>query len=219
MPEERVRRQVRRGAVTPAPLRFRGDGGAIIVEAAFLTPLFVLFIFGILEFGSAFRDYLTLNNATGAGAREASIAANNEGADYEIVQAIKSASVALPSSEILHIVVFHPSAPDGVPTASCKAGNPSVGTGGSSFTDACNTYTSTAFGWSSTSLNWGCGATAADRYWCPTARNYALTGAHSPPDYVGVYIQVLHPYITGLFGSSILMAKTSVIKIEPQSLQ
>ena len=60
---------------------------------------------------------------------------------------------------------------------------------------------------------------ASDRWWCPTVRKSAQTGANGPPDYVGVFIRIKHPYITGLFGSSILMTKTSIIKIEPQSLQ
>ena len=53
----------------------------------------------------------------------------------------------------------------------------------------------------------------------PDGAQDALTGIHGPPDYVGVYIEIIHPYITGLFGSSITHDKTTVIKIEPQSLQ
>jgi Flp pilus assembly protein TadG len=198
--------------------RGRGDRGAILAEAAFVTPIFIILIFGIIEFGGAFRDYLTLNNATTNAARQASISANSPDADYQIIQTIKKQSAALNPSEVTHIVVFHPSTPSSSPTASCMAGTASVGTG-TNYTDACNVYTNTAFSWASNSTNFGCASASADQYWCPTNRKAALTGANGPPDYIGVYIQIVHPYFTGLFGKSITMSKTAIIKIEPQSLQ
>jgi len=213
MPAERVRSEMR-GATHASPAaRCRGDVGAILVEAAFLTPLYLVLMFGIIEFGGAFRDYLTVNNAASSGARQASISANSVDADYQIIQAVKRASSAMPPAEILHIVVFHATSPDSTLTsvsASCAAFTASSG--------VCNTYTSAAFGWTSSSTHWGCGALSNDQYWCPTTRKAAQTGANGPPDFIGVYIQATHPYITGLFGSSLTLTKTSILKIEPQSL-
>ena len=40
------------------------ERGAALVEMALVTPLLVLLVFGILEFGLAFRDRLTVSNAT-----------------------------------------------------------------------------------------------------------------------------------------------------------
>ena len=45
--------------------------GSIIAESALLVPFFVLLLFGMLEFGGAFRDYLTLSNGATTGARQA----------------------------------------------------------------------------------------------------------------------------------------------------
>jgi hypothetical protein len=218
----RARPSRRRAPGLERPRRFQGDRGAILAEAAFVTPVFMVLMIGILEFGGAFRDYLTLNNATTAAARQASISANSADADYQILKAIKSQSKALPSSEILHIVVFHPATPTSSPTSGCIGGTGSSGmtVGSLTYVDACNVYTATSLTWSSASSNFGCGATASDRYWCPTNRKFAETNTqgNGPPDYVGIYIQIKHPYITGLFGSSITMSKTAIIKIEPQSL-
>jgi Flp pilus assembly protein TadG len=208
----------RRCTALPRARRCRGETGAILAEAAFVTPMFVILLFGILEFGAAFRDYLTLNDATSSGAREASISANSGDADYQVIQAIKKSMSAVPTENILRIVIFHPAGPSSAPTTSCAAGTPSAGTG-TTYADACNTYTNTALSWTSSSGNYGCGASAADRYWCPTVRKTAQTGINGPPDYVGVYIVMNHPYITGLFGNNIVLTKTSIIKIEPQSLQ
>jgi Flp pilus assembly protein TadG len=219
MDQERAGGRRHRPSPSRPARRLHGDRGAILAEAAILTPFYLVLIFGILEFGAAFRDYLTLSNAATAGAREASIAANDAGADYQIIQAIQKASAAMPSSSILHIVVFHASSPDSTVPTGCAAGTPTAGSGSPSYTGACNTYTPTAFTWASTSVNWGCAATSADQYWCPSIRKSALTGTNGPPDYIGIYIQIRHDYFTGLFGKSITMSKTSVIKIEPQSLQ
>lgn len=42
----------------------RSERGAVVVESALALPLFLLLIFGTMEFGLAFRSYLTLANAT-----------------------------------------------------------------------------------------------------------------------------------------------------------
>ena len=66
----------------PAPRRLHGDRGSIIAEAALLTPFFITLLFGMLEFGGAFRDYLTVANASAAAAREGAIQGNNSTADW-----------------------------------------------------------------------------------------------------------------------------------------
>ena len=68
MQTERDRtRTRRRRRDRAAPVGCHGDGGAIIAEAALLTPFFITLLFGMLEFGGAFRDYLTLANGTSPG--------------------------------------------------------------------------------------------------------------------------------------------------------
>ncbi len=44
----------------------------------------------------------------------------------------------------------------------------------------------------------------------------AATGG--PPDYVGVYVEVLHPWVTGLFGQNVTLSDTSVTQLEPQKV-
>jgi len=51
------------------------EAGATMVEAAFITPVFFLLIFGVIEVGGAYRDKLTVSNAVTAGARTGSAAA------------------------------------------------------------------------------------------------------------------------------------------------
>ena len=50
----------------------RDDRGVAAVEAAIVTPIFLLVVIGVIEFGLAFKDQLAVTSAVRAGARIAS---------------------------------------------------------------------------------------------------------------------------------------------------
>lgn len=52
--------------------------GQAMVEFAFILPLFIFLLFGIIYFGMAFSDYIALNNVARSSAREASISTERE---------------------------------------------------------------------------------------------------------------------------------------------
>ena len=52
---------------------FRGDGGQTFVEFALVLPILVLLVFGITQFGLAFRNYLAITDAARVGARAAAV--------------------------------------------------------------------------------------------------------------------------------------------------
>ncbi len=67
--------------VRGARRRFRGDGGATLVEFAIMAPLMFLIIFAIIEFGWAFGQHLDVRH----GARETSrLVAVNYGQDLAL---------------------------------------------------------------------------------------------------------------------------------------
>ena len=173
-----------------------------MVEAALVAPVFFLLIFGVLEFGLLFKDYLTVANATRASVRVGSAAGSDPEADYQLLQALKGGSSAMSPSKIERIVVFKASSLGGAVPASCAAGTPSA---------TCNVYVSSDMNRPST--DFGCGASSPDRYWCPTVRK---DNQADPPDYIGVYIQARHDYITGMFGSARTLKDTTVMRVEPQ---
>ncbi len=220
MPTDSQRCQRPVGADARRARRGRGDHGAILAESALITPFFIFLIFGILEFGGSFRDYLTLNNGTQTGARQASIAANANDADWQILTRIKLETAAMPQSQVQRIVVFHADGPiSTVPSACLSGSSGTTGSGSPLWTNACNVYVNPT--WTTwVASDFGCGTVvpSPDRFWCPTNRKYAATGAKGPPDYVGIYIQIKHKFITGLFGPDQTMTKTSIIQIEPQTL-
>ncbi len=86
--------------------RARGERGAALVEAAVITPVFALLIFGILEFGLTFRDYLTVSNASRDSARGASAFGDGLYADYNVIQIAKQSSKGFRPNEIQRLIIF-----------------------------------------------------------------------------------------------------------------
>ena len=189
-------------------MRARGDRGVVLVEAAFISPILFLMIFSILEFGMAFRDYLALANSTRDGARAASVYGNDIYADYDILQEIASSSDLIDRADIERIVIFKASGPNASVPEACKP---------ASVVNSCNSYTAAALDYAQSEF--GCRTDRdLDRYWCPTAANGQTgrkTKVSDPPDYVGVWIQVRHLWVTGLFGRSLTFRDETVMRIEP----
>ena len=182
--------------------RCRGDDGAVIIESAIAGLIFFTMLFGVVEFGMAFFDYLTTANMSRVGARTGSTLGHTTAADYQILQQVKAATSGMPTSSIQAIVVYKASGIGAAPTAACKTS--------SSAASKCNFYTASNFNTALATFN----CSTVDQYWCPTSRKDA---ASDPPDYLGVYIRVLHPNITGLFGSSYVYEDFTVIRIEAQT--
>lgn len=194
--------------------RLRRQRGAAMVEAAMVTPLIAMIVFGIFEFGLLFRSYLTVTASSGQAARAASVAASSPSADYLILQTVSHAMEPHGLENVQRIVVYHASGPgDPVPTA-CLGG---------SVNDVCNYYTAADVALpyvdeaGAVTGNWGCDVGARDVAWCPMDRETDITGAG--PDYVGVYVETRHNLLTGMIGSSILLDETTVTRLEPKALQ
>ena len=194
----RVRRAVRL-------VRRPGERGSVIVESALILPIFFLVIFGTLEFGLAFRTYLTLDNATRDAARFEATLGNAADADFQTVSQVVNDIANMHAGTLQKIIVFKGTGPRST-TASgslstCRSG---------SVVGLCNTYVGSALTMSST--NFGCGAASPDRYWCPANRKVNLS---DPPDYVGVYVETLHAGVTGAFGRTRMFEDEVVMRIEP----
>jgi Flp pilus assembly protein TadG len=53
--------------------RTRGERGQAYVEFALILPVLLLLVMGIIQFGNAFRTYITLTDATRVGGRQAAV--------------------------------------------------------------------------------------------------------------------------------------------------
>ncbi|MEM7142372.1 MAG: TadE family protein [Actinomycetota bacterium] len=192
--------------------RGRGERGATLVESALITPVLLLFVFGIFEFGFAFRDYLAVSNIVRDAAREASVAGNAADSDYRVLRAVDRASAALPDGAIDRLVIFEASGPESTPHPDCLSGSNGRSTG----SDRCNVYFPSDFALPSTEFL--CDPSVPipdpDRFYCPTGRDVVVGNL----DYVGIWVQVTHEYITGLFGNQVVFTDQIILKLEPQDV-
>ena len=182
-----------------ATRRFRGDRGAILAEAALITPLFIFILFGILEFGGSFRDYLTLNNGVTTGARKASIAANAPDADFQILTTARKEINAMPLSQVEQVIIFHATRPRARCRSDASADHrPREPVLRTTPTRATSTpVRSSGRSWRRTSA-----VPAGISIWGGVQRlASSRPGSVRPPDYIGVYIKIRHKFYTGLFGS------------------
>jgi Flp pilus assembly protein TadG len=53
--------------------RCRGERGAALVELALILPLFVILVFGVIEFGLTYNNYITVRQGVREAARQAAV--------------------------------------------------------------------------------------------------------------------------------------------------
>lgn len=189
--------------------RVSDDRGAAVIEAALLVPILMLLLFGVMEWGLVMRDMLSITESARVGARTASALPRQTDFTATTVAAIGQAGSALPKSQLVQILVYKANdegfpGPDGATTMTC-AGHEST----------CDRYVwdagSNAFVLSPASEPWnprsGVG-TAGNVNACPA-------GQGGPPDSVGVYVEAIHPWVTGLFGGTRTLRDHAVLPFEP----
>jgi Flp pilus assembly protein TadG len=59
--------------MTKKRLDIRNDRGQTMVEFALVVPVLLLVVFGIIQFGMLYNDYITLTDATRVGARKGAV--------------------------------------------------------------------------------------------------------------------------------------------------
>ena len=57
-------------------ISLRSEKGQAVTEFAVVLPILAVLLFGIIQFGMAFKDYLSLTDAVRAGARKAAVSRN-----------------------------------------------------------------------------------------------------------------------------------------------
>jgi Flp pilus assembly protein TadG len=104
-----------------------GERGQALVELALVLPLFLLLLLGIVQFGTVFRDYIALTDATRVGAREASVSRSIQPESARIpnvIARVEKAAVNLDKSKIS--VTVEPVMTDGVTAGWEQSGDVTV---------------------------------------------------------------------------------------------
>lgn len=195
------------------------ERGATLVEAAFVTLPFILVIFAILEFGLVFRSDLTIDNASQRGSRAASVGGRAPTADFLIIEAVKDGLDDGGIERVQRVIVYRATSPGDPVPAGCLAINNPIGPNG--VNGVCNVYGPDAMNLpletspGVPSSEWQCATGARDDFWCPTDREVSFSVG--PRDYVGVYVETTHEYVTGFFGSELQLDANTVSRLEPET--
>lgn len=205
--------------------RKRDQSGAIAVEAALVTPILLVLIFGMIEFGFLLRDYAAVSSSARTGARIASTGADagpgtcetgpeaapctstsSPALAQEAADAIQRAGSAMPPDFINYILVYEANA-QGFPGANGNTTMP---------TDCSGVPNCVRFVWrdSADAFRFGGGA------WNSRMISACFPGNSSYPMHrVGVHVNATHPMMTGLFGSAITVSDRAVLDFEPLPTQ
>ena len=198
-----------------------GEDGAFIVEAAFITPILLFMLFSMLEFGLVYRDYLMVSDTVSNGAKVGAIqgprlTASGYSADHSIVSSIRQNTANIPVEWIDRIVVFRSNAPGAggplaqVPSA-CKTAASSVT--GCNIYDPVSAFIAVQNG---TAGYFQCSGTGPACGWPPTSRKNGPRIVDI--EYLGVYVKLNRPLVTGIFGNDFELEVAAVQRLEPGSL-
>lgn len=174
--------------------RRRQQRGAVAVEAALITPVLIVLIFGMIDFGLLFKDYLAVTSASRAGVRIASAEPHQTGFAQDAADQVAREGRALESSNIEEVWVYKSQA-NGYPI-----GSSSTAVTGCS---VCVKFHPDANG----------NLIAYSTTWTANQQNAcAGTGTR---DTVGVYVEYDHPATIGLFFDTFTLKDHTVMALEP----
>lgn len=191
----------------------RGDRGAGMLEASIVTPIIMLVVVGVLEWGMLFKNELSLGNATRDSARAAAAAATAPLADWHVLDKADQLRAQV-SGDIERIVVYRATSFDSDPPAACLT-NP-IGQGVSTPDPGglkCNVYGPQHLGISESAFM-DSGFTART-YWDASTRD-AIQDADGT-EFIGVYVVYDHHWVTGFLPSQPTLTKRTIARIEPRN--
>ena len=78
----------------------RSQKGQSLTEFALALPILVLLLFAVIQFGITFNNYVTLTDATRAGARKAAVGRQLTNPQSAVIQAVRNSATDLVQSNL-----------------------------------------------------------------------------------------------------------------------
>ncbi len=85
----------------PEKLSLRAQRGQTMTEFALVLPLLTLLLFGVIQFGITFNNYITLTDAVRAGARKAAVGRHLADPEGSVVAQVRAAATDLKTSDLI----------------------------------------------------------------------------------------------------------------------
>ncbi len=175
----------------------------MLVEAAFVLPILALLMFGILEYGVAFKNAGMVSASSRAAARAFAAEPKSTEAADAARYAAEDALNSLVSSTPLNLYLYRANGTTGQPCSNSGCTGSStvsaVCTAGATW---CITYT-----WSTTTSEF----VLSGGSWTPASRNACLATA----DYVGATVSARYDFFSNFFGSSTTLTDRTTMRLEP----
>ena len=199
---------VYRGLVGTVLRRRNEDQGATLIEAAVVIPVLLLVIVGIMEFGLAFKDFLTVSYLSREGARIGALAGDAGEADCAILTGLGELVTPGDLARIQEIQIYKASPSTGNQGANYNRAtfvpgeDPAVctpPTGGQSLDGWAISYVGTGYP--------------------PTSRSVAIgSSGGGTLDIIGVRVILQRTWITGFgpFNGSMTVNETTITRLEPE---
>jgi Flp pilus assembly protein TadG len=101
-PRDLLAAQIRRDEERESMKRLHNERGQTMVEFAIVLPVLCLLLFGAIQFGILFNNYVTLTDAVRAGARKAAVSRQITGTTPEqaCIDQVKAAASDLDTSKL-----------------------------------------------------------------------------------------------------------------------
>jgi Flp pilus assembly protein TadG len=81
-------------------IQIRNQQGQTMTEFALVLPVLALILFAVIQFGIVFNNYITLTDATRAGARKAAVSRQDPNRNSAVISAVRSSATDLKSSKL-----------------------------------------------------------------------------------------------------------------------
>jgi Flp pilus assembly protein TadG len=187
------------------------DRGASAVEAAIVTPLVMAMLFGIIELGFVFKDYLAVAGAVRAGVRMASASPHNASFAQSAADRVAAIGGAMNFKDVRQLWIYKVNPA----TATQSWQDKPIG-----FGDFSNCTTCVKFRWDTSVIpNAFTPITGGPESFLASSQNAcSASGPGGPPDRIGVYIQLKHDAFTGLVFNTVTISEASVMTLEPMTV-
>lgn len=183
------------------------ENGATLVEAAVILPVLILVVVGIIEFGLAFKDYLTVSYLSREGARIGALAGDATDADCAIVTGLGGLITENDLERVTRIEIYQ--------------ADPNTGAQGSDYNIA--TYVPgkdpTVCTVPTDPVNDGWSFSQAGAGWDPTTRDVSVgSSGGATLDILGVRVILERSWVTGFgpFSGTMDVDESTVTRMEPE---